>query len=169
MFDDKTIPRWLILLGLFNMARKYSGSHGKHGSKKPTKKIKPSWVTYTPKEIEELVVKLAKAGKNPSQIGLVLRDSYGIPDVQIIANKKIKDILAENKITHELPEDLMSLIKREINILKHMEKNKHDMTAKRGLQLTESKIYKISNYYKRTKKLPADWKYDRERIKLIVN
>ena len=45
------------------MARQYSGKHGKHGSKKPVNKAKPTWVSYADKEIEQLVVKLAKAGK----------------------------------------------------------------------------------------------------------
>ena len=151
------------------MARKYSGKHGKSGSKKPTKAVKHSWMTYGAKEVEQLVLKLAKAGKTSSQIGLILRDSYGIPDVQSITNKKILKILDENKVTAELPEDLMALIKREITLIKHMEKNKHDMTAKRGFQLTESKINKLSKYYKNNGRLPSNWKYDREKIKLIVS
>ncbi|MBS3095402.1 30S ribosomal protein S15 [Candidatus Woesearchaeota archaeon] len=151
------------------MARQYSGKHGKHGSKKPIKKVKPVWLTYSPKEVEQLVVKLSKSGKAPSQIGLILRDSYGIPDTQTITGKKITNILEENKIIPEFPEDLISLMKREILLLKHLEKNKHDMTAKRGLHITESKINKLSKYYKSTGVLPGTWKYDRERIRLIVS
>ena len=150
------------------MARKYSGKHGKHGSKKPVKKAKPAWVSYANKEVEQLVVKLAKTGKTSAQIGLVLRDSYGIPDVRTITSKKISAILNENKLLPNLPDDLVALMKKEINLLKHFEKNKHDMTSKRGLQLTESKIHKLSKYYKDTGRLPMDWKYDRESIKLIV-
>lgn len=151
------------------MARKYSGKHGKHGSKKPLKRTKPSWMTYSTKEVEQLVVKLAKSGKTASQIGLTLRDAYGIPNVPSITGKKISKILEDNKLLQELPEDLMALIKSEINLLRHIEKNKQDMAAKRGFQLTESKINKLSKYYKRTGKLPKDWKYDRDRIKLIVS
>ncbi len=150
------------------MARRYSGKHGKHGSKKPVNKAKPSWVSYADKEIEQLVVKLAKSGKSSSEIGLILRDSYGIPDVHVMTGKKIGHIIEENKLTPNIPEDLISLMKREISLMKHLEKNKHDMTAKRGLQITESKIHRLSKYYKRINKLPAGWKYDKESIKLII-
>ena len=150
------------------MARRYSGKHGKHGSKKPVNKAKPTWVSYADKEIEQLVVKLAKAGKTTSQIGLTLRDSYGIPDVKVITGKKITKIVEENKLLPNIPEDVTALMKKEISLMKHLEKNKHDMTAKRGLQLTESKIHRLSKYYKRINKLPKDWKYDKESIKLII-
>ena len=49
-----------------------------------------------------------------------------------------------------------------------MEKNKKDYVAKRGLQLTESKIKRLTKYYKRVGKLPENWKYDREKVKLLV-
>ena len=150
------------------MARRYSGKHGKHGSKKPVNKAKPTWVSYADKEIEQLVVKLAKAGKTTSQIGLMLRDSYGIHDVKVITGKKITKIVEENKLLPNIPEDVTALMKKEISLMKHLEKNKHDMTAKRGLQLTESKIHRLSKYYKRINKLPKDWKYDKESIKLII-
>lgn len=151
------------------MAKQYSGKHGKHGSKKPSSMSKPSWLTYSQKEIEQLVIKLAKAGKPSSQIGLVLRDSYGIPDVKVITGKNITKMLEENNLLSDLPEDLMALIKRELLLLKHTEKNKHDMTAKRGLQLTESKINKLSKYYKCIGRLPKNWQYERDKIKFIVS
>lgn len=126
------------------------------------------WMTYNAKEIEQLIIKLAKAGNKPSKIGLVLRDSYGIPSVRAVTKSKIGGVLEKNKIKPELPEDLTNLIKKELAVLKHMEKNKHDMTSKRGLQLTESKIRRLTKYYKRVGRLPKDWKYDLNRAKLIV-
>jgi small subunit ribosomal protein S15 len=60
------------------------------------------------------------------------------------------------------------LIKRQIDILKHFESNKQDKTAKRGLQLTESKINRLIRYYKKSKRLPADWKYDKNKARLLV-
>ncbi|MBD3259293.1 30S ribosomal protein S15 [Candidatus Woesearchaeota archaeon] len=149
------------------MARMYSRKKGKAGSKKPLEK-KPTWVRHKPKEVEMLVVKLAKQGKPASQIGLELRDSYGIPEVKAIVKKKISKILEEKKLQKKLPEDLSALIKRSIAIRKHMQSNKHDKTAKRGLQLTDSKINRLAKYYKKTKKLPADWKYDPARAELLI-
>ena len=150
------------------MARKYSGARGKSGSTKPSKRAAPAWITHSPKEIELLVVKLGKEGKNPSMIGLQLRDIYGVPDVKAAASKSITQILKEKNLQKEMPEDLMAVIRRAILLRKHLGDNKKDMTAKRGLMLTESKIKKLSKYYKTTGKMPLNWKYDPERIRLLV-
>ena len=150
------------------MARMYSRKKGKSGSKKPLKDKTPSWERYDKKEVELLIIKSAKSGKTPSQIGIVLRDTYGIPDVKKITKKSISNILKDNKLGLKLPEDMTSLIKREIKILKHLETNKHDQPSKRGLTLTESKIKRLVKYYKKTKKIPANWRFSRENIKLIL-
>lgn len=150
------------------MARMYSRRKGKSTSKKPLKKTKQSWLRYKPKEVEMLITKLAKEGKTASHIGLVLRDSYGVPDVKLLAGKSITDIMVEKKLAPKIPEDLMSLIKKSIKIRKHREENRQDKTSLRGLQLTESKIKRLVKYYKKTRKLPVDWKYDVKSIKLYV-
>jgi small subunit ribosomal protein S15 len=150
------------------MARLYSRKKGKSGSKKPLEKKKLPWVRYKKEEIESLVVKLGKQEIKPSKIGLILRDTYGIPDVKFLTDKRITKILKENKVVYELPEDLLNLIKRQIQIIKHFEKNKQDKTAKRGLQLTESKINRLIKYYKKSGKLSRSWKYDKSKAKLLV-
>lgn len=150
------------------MARMYSRKKGKSGSKKPLKKVKPVWLRYGSKETEQLVIKLAKAGKTASEIGIILRDSYGIPSVHVVTNKKITKILEENNLTKKLPFDLLALIKKEIEIMKHMDVNKKDMTAKRGLILTDSKIRRLAKYYKKTGKLSQDWTYDKKNAKLMI-
>ncbi len=150
------------------MARMYSRKKGKSKSVRPTRKTNPSWLRYKEKEVELLVTKIAKEGKTPSQIGLFLRDNYGIPSVKKITNKSITSILKEKNLAKEIPEDIMALIKRTIMLRKHLDKNHKDETAKRGLNLTESKIKRLVKYYKQTKKLPMDWKYDPERIKLFI-
>lgn len=151
------------------MARMHSGKHGKHGSKKPSKLVKPSWLRYNQKEVEQLILKLSKSGKTPSQVGIALRDIYGIPSVKVVTEKSLGTILAEGGVKTKIPEDLTALIKKGVSILKHMEVNKKDMAAKRGLQLTESKIKRLSKYYIREGKLPQDWKYNRDSIKLLLS
>ena len=124
------------------MATRYGGGHGKSGSKKPYGKTSYSWLGYKSKEVELLIVRMAKEGKSPSQIGLILRDSYGIPDARVVIKKRISEFLQSKKLLSELPEDMLSLIKRSVALSKHMALNKQDMTAKRGLELTQSKIRK---------------------------
>jgi small subunit ribosomal protein S15 len=150
------------------MARLYSKKKGKSGSTKPVKKTKPNWIRYDKKEIEQLIVKLSKTGKSSSEIGIILRDTYGVPDVKFLVGKKINKILQENNLQSKLPEDLMALIKKQIKITKHLEKNKQDKPALRGLQLTSSKINRLVSYYKNAGKLPKDWKYDKDKIGLLI-
>ena len=141
----------------------HSRKKGKHGSKKPAKKTAPSWILYKGKEIELLIAKLSKEGKNPSQIGVLLRDTYGIPNVAALCGKSISAILEEKKLLHEVPEDLIALFRRYAAVRKHLEVNKHDETAARGLHLTESKIGRLTKYYKRTGRIPENWKFDATR------
>ena len=145
------------------MARKYSRKHGKSGSKKPIKKTLPVWLRYKPNEVEILIVKLAKEEKSSSEIGIILRDTYGIPDVRTLCKKKISQILIEKKTAPELPDDLTALIRKSVAIRKHTETNNKDETAKRGLTLTESKIKLLTKYYKKSGKLASEWKFDPER------
>lgn len=150
------------------MARMHSRARGKSRSTKPSRKVAPSWLKYKPKEVELLVVKYAKEGKPPSKIGIFLRDEYGIPDIKLITKRSITQILKEKNLLKEIPEDLMSLIRKAVLIRKHLGENKKDIPAKRGLQLTESKIKRLTKYYKTTGKLPMTWKYDPRRIRLVV-
>tara|TARA_Y100000310_G_C20662382_1_gene805474 strand:+ start:62 stop:547 length:486 start_codon:yes stop_codon:yes gene_type:complete len=144
------------------MARMYSRKKGRSGSVKPIQERKHVWVTYDIKTVEQLVEKLSKSGKSASEIGIVLRDSYGIPDVNKVAKKSISKIIIDKGLKKEIPDDLRALIKRDIAIIKHREVNKKDMPAKRGQQLTESKINRLARYYKRKGILTEDWKYSSE-------
>jgi len=135
---------------------------GKAGSKKPLLAPAPSWIQYKTEEIEALVAKFGKQGLQSSQIGLILRDSYGVPDIEKITGKKIGEILDEKKLTPRIPEDLQNLVKQAIKLKKHMELHRKDMTAKRGLQLIQAKINRLAKYYKRNHKLQGDWKLETE-------
>ena len=151
------------------MARMHSRDKGQSGSTKPAVVSTPGWLQYKPKEVELLIVKYAKEGKSASQIGMYLRDEYGIPDVKLVTQKSITKILEEKKLVGDIPEDLLALIRKAILLRKHMEENHKDQPGKRGLRLTESKIMRLAKYYKGTGKLPSDWKYDPVKIKLSID
>lgn len=150
------------------MARMYSRKRGQAGSKKPVKKVVPSWVRYKSKELEMLITKLAKEGYTSSLIGAHLRDAYGVPDVKLITGKSISAMLKEKGVAPKIPEDLTALIKRAVLIRKHLAENKHDVPAQRGLIITESKLKKLAKYYKDTKRIDQNWEYDPEKIKLFI-
>ncbi len=150
------------------MARMHSRKRGKSGSKRPPRTAAPDWVTYSAKEVESLVLKLRKEGYTAAMIGMILRDQYGIPSVKLITGKKITKILEENGLLDEIPEDLMALIRKAVNLRKHLEMHPKDKHSFRGLQLTESKIRRLVKYYRRVGKLPEKWRYDPEQAKLLV-
>ena len=150
------------------MARMHSGDKGKSRSKKPASKAAPKWVELKPKEVVEAVVNLTNAGHSQSEIGSMMRDQYGVPDVKEVAGKTVGKILEENKLLGDIPEDLMNLIRKSVTLKNHLEKNKKDFTAKRGYQLTVSKIRRLVKYYKRKAKLPASWRYSEETAALLV-
>lgn len=150
------------------MARMHARKGGKSGSCKPIRSMQSEWVVYSPEEITDEILKLAKQGMTASKIGLVLRDQYGIGDVKKITGKKITKILKENKMVPAVPEDLQNLINRAVNLRNHLEKNPRDKHNRHGLQLIESKIRRVEKYYKKANVLPEDWKYSHEKAKLLV-
>jgi len=55
-----------------------------------------------------------------------------------------------------------------INLTKHIEQNKRDKTAKRGLIITESKIRRLVKYYRGVGRLPQNWRFVKEQAELLV-
>jgi len=150
------------------MARMHSRKRGKSGSTRPARLEKPVWVELSPDEVESEVVKLARRGHSKSMIGTIMRDSRGVPLVKIVAGKKISHILTENDIETPLPEDLSNLVRKALNVRKHLETNHKDLESIKGLNRTESKIYRLIKYYKRKKILAQDFKYDPEKIRTLI-
>ena len=146
----------------------HSRKKGKSGSTRPARLEKPVWVELSPEEVENEVVKLARKGLSKSLIGTIMRDSRGVPLVKVVAGKKISQILNENDIKAPLPEELTNLVKKALSIRKHIEENHKDLEAKKGLNRTESKIYRLIKYYKKKKVLASDFKYDPEKIRTLV-
>ena len=62
----------------------------------PYKRKAPKWVTLSPSAVSDIIVKLAKKGLSPSQIGVLLRAQHGIPQVRFITGKKILRVLKKN-------------------------------------------------------------------------
>jgi len=146
----------------------HSRKGGRSGSKRPLREGTPNWVPYSEQELAELIVRLFKEGNSPSKIGITLRDQYGVPDVQQVTKKKMMQILKENNIPIEIPEDLQNLIKKAVSLRKHLDSHKKDMGNKHSILLTESKIKRLVKYYTASGKLPAGWRYDSEKAKLMV-
>ncbi len=120
-------------------------------------------------EIVQMVVKLGKEGMTTSKIGVVLRDQHAVPSVKLATGRSILEILNENGLSPKLPEDLMALMRKAINLNLHIQNgNRGDVSNRRGLQLVESKIRRLVKYYKRTDVLPADWNYSLKNAELLI-
>ena len=136
----------------------------------PYKRSPPSWLTkvVSPQDVEDHCCKLAKKGLTPSQIGVILRDSHGIPQVRSVTGSKILRILKKNGLAPAIPEDLYCLIKKAVSISKHLEKNRPDTDAKFRLILVESKIHRLARYYRRTRQVTPNWKYESATASALV-
>lgn len=136
--------------------------------KKKPKKERPVWVEYKPAEIVEMIVSLANQGQTASEIGTTLKEQHGVLDVKQATKKTILDILIEAGLKPSYPEDLLALIKKSVALDAHLKKNKKDASAKRGYELSVSKIRRLTKYYIRKKRLPSNWRYDIETARLLV-
>ncbi len=152
------------------MARMHTRRKGRSGSKRPSALRAPEWLDEekTPEWVESKVVELAKAGNSPSMIGMIMRDQFGIPLVKVITGKRIVTILLEHGLARTIPEDLRNMIARAARIRRHLEDNKKDFVSKRSLQLVESKIHRLSKYYRRKGVLPSDWKYSPDQAAIYL-
>ncbi len=128
----------------------------------------PSWVELKPAEATEAIVSLANAGNSGSEIGMLLRDQYGVPSIKDLCGKSVEEILKDHNLMAEVPEDLMNLIRKSVKLRKHLAKNKKDGSAKRGLLLTVSKIRALVRYYKKKGRLPVEWQYTEGTAALLV-
>merc|ERR1712031_33345 len=100
----------------------------------------------------------AKKGLTPSQIGVLMRDVYGTPHVRFLTGKKILRILKKRGAAPTLPEDLY-----------HLNKNRKDTDCKFRLILVESRIHRLTRYYKRTSQVAPTWKYESGKASAMVS
>ncbi|XP_052228334.1 40S ribosomal protein S13 [Dreissena polymorpha] len=141
------------------MGRMHNPGKGISQSALPYRRSVPTWLKLTSEDVQEQIVKLAKKGLTPSQIGVILRDSHGVAQVRFVTGNKILRILKAKGLSSEIPEDLYYLIKKAVSIRKHLERNRKDMDAKFRLILVESRIHRLGRYYKTKRVLPPTWKY----------
>ena len=141
------------------MGRLHTHNHGKSHSIRPSVSEIPSWIKMEGKEIEGLIVKYGKDGLTGSQIGIKLRDQHSIPLVEPILKKRISQVLEENELKTEIPEDLNNIVNKAIGLQKHLKSNKGDRRNVRSLELIEAKVHRLSVYYKKIGRIPKEWKY----------
>lgn len=151
------------------MARMHTRRKGQAGSTKPIRTEPPKWSNTNKEEIENTIQQLASGGKGSSEIGMILRDRYGVPDVTLVTGKKIGAILKEKNVAPKVPEDIQSIILNVLDLNKHLLKNKKDVHNKRSLNNMISKIRRLEKYYHREGVLPEDWKFSISRAEMLIS
>jgi len=142
---------------------------GQSHETRPAAVVAPKWVQFTPEEVELIIAELARKGYPPSMIGVILRDQYGIPLAKAVLGMKLGKVLEKYGIKLSVPEDLFNLMKRAVNLRRHLEEHPKDYHSHRGLIEVESKIHRLIKYYKRVGKLPPDWRYDPKEAEILVS
>ena len=151
------------------MARMHTSKKGQSGSKRPIRSEPPAWSNTNKEEVEKAIVQLAGQGKTSSEIGMTLRDRYGVPDVTLLTGKKLVTIISDNKLASKIPEDIHNLMVKVLELKKHLNKNPNDVHNKRSFNNKESKIRRLEKYYRREGVLPADWKYSLQRAEMLIS
>jgi small subunit ribosomal protein S15 len=150
------------------MAKMHSRGKGKSKSHKPFVTEIPDWVPMKKAEVEDLIVSQYRKGTTMAQIGAILRDQYGVPSVELVCDEKISKILKKNDLLPDYPEDLINLIRRAINLRNHLLENRKDLSSTHGLKRIESKIYRLAAYYRKSGRIPKDWKYDPKKASVLI-
>ncbi|KAI0990509.1 hypothetical protein GJ496_000253 [Pomphorhynchus laevis] len=141
------------------MGRMHTPGKGISRSCLPYRRRVPACQKLTSDDVTEQICQLARKGLSPSQIGVVLRDSHGVAQVRFITGNKILRILKSKGLAPTIPEDLYALIKKAVSMRKHLERNRKDKDSLFRLILVESRIHRLSRYYKTTKVIGPTWKY----------
>ena len=151
------------------MGRMYGRGKGISKSSMPYRKVAPKRIVVSASDIVSKIETLAKKGFMPSKIGIILRDSFAIPQSRLITGSKILRILKKKGVAPEFPEDLYCLMRKAVSIRKHIEKNSRDKDSKYRLILVESKIHRLARYYKLKKQVPSNWKYSYKTALALVS
>lgn len=146
----------------------HSRKKGKSGSKRPAKLEIQPWFPHSAEEVETKVIELARKGESMSTIGLVLRDAWGTPLCKIVTGKTVSQILKEHDLLPKIPEDVLFLSRKAVKVRRHLEENKKDLEARKGLNRTEAKIRRLVKYYRKKGVLERTFKYDPEQIKIYL-
>lgn len=150
------------------MARLHAHRKGRSGSTRPFLKTNPKWVAAEKKDLEATILRLHQEGLSAAAIGIRLRDGLGVPSVRLATGQSVMEILRSKGAKIGIPDDLAGLIKRATNLQTHLKEHRKDLSNKRGLQLIESKIRRLSRYYKERGVLPESWEYSPKQAELQV-
>ncbi len=116
--------------------------------KEAEKPIKPIWLKTTEEELKKLIVQLSEKYP-PAQIGIILRDQYGVPTTKVYGKKLgvyLKDLGINKNPDKENAEKKLERLKE------HFKENITDKKAKHKLQKAQGKVRTLGKYAQRREK-----------------
>lgn len=103
---------------------------------------KPVWLKMSEEELRKLVLELAEKYQ-PAQIGLILRDQYGVPTTKVFG-KKLSAYLREAGKNEFF--EVKNIEKKVSKIKEHMKNNGQDKKAKHKFQKANSRLNALKKY-----------------------
>ncbi len=104
---------------------------------------KPLWLKMTEKELIKVIEELADKYQ-PAQIGIILRDQYGVPSTKVYGKKLgayLKDLGLESNAEFKNAEKKVERLKE------HLKENVTDRKAKHKLQKAQSRLNILGKYF----------------------
>ncbi len=153
---------------MIGMARMHTKRHGRSKSRKPVLAPDAKVTELTREQIEGLIENYAKQSVGAARIGEILKREHGVPYIRHAAGRRLMKILEEKGLAGPVPADMFDLMKKAVNLRRHIAANAHDINNTVRLRRIESKIWRLTKYYIRTRKLPQGWRYDPARAALLI-
>lgn len=153
------------------MAKMHSKKKGKSKSRKPvldSSEFGKGTDKLSKDEIAELAVNYAKQGMSPALIGERLKREHGVDYVKQATGSRLVRVLESRGVKAEYPHDMLDLMTKAVRVRRHLAKNKQDTYSRIRLIRIESKLLRLTRYYRSRGVLPSRWKYDPQQAELIV-
>jgi small subunit ribosomal protein S15 len=109
---------------------------------------KPVWLKLSEEELKKIITQLSDK-YSPAQIGLILRDQYGVPTTKVYGKKLSAYFKEMGKDYHA---ELKGAAKKVEKMREHMAKNITDKKAKHKLQKAVSHFNALNKYTQKRKK-----------------
>ena len=148
------------------MARLHTRKHGRSKSRKPVQSEPKGGADK--QKVEDEIVSYARQGMKGTLIGQKLRDEGKAGYLKSVLGKRLNVFMGEKGFKGNLPTDLLDLMRKAVNMRKHLSSNHKDVYNSTRLQRVESKIWRLGKYYRQSGRLPANWTYDPEQAALII-
>ncbi len=153
------------------MARMHTKKRGKSKSRKPildSSTFGKGAGELSKEQIENIIIDYAKQGTSPEMIGELLKRKHGVMYPRQAIGMRMKDFLKEKELLNSIPSDMLNLMKKSVNMRKHLQSNKQDVYGTIRLKRVEAKIWRLTKYYIKTGELGAKWRYDPKTAELLI-